>query len=147
MYLDDFKMTPNDFSSVGNKLFCTFASKQEINSIIEAIKKSYTILYNKIFILASRETDEFICTYNIDFNNLIADTRILPNTIFAHRNKQTNTLYTIPALNKLIVALNNGKFDRNYRINWNDYRNCILLLRGGEFVCLHTIIHDVVKIF
>ena len=42
-------------------------------------------------------------TYNIDSPTDILQ---LPNTILVHRKKQTNTLYTINALNEVIKYLN-----------------------------------------
>lgn len=146
MYNDDFNILSIDIRSLGNKLFCTFTDRENLEYTIDSIKKNYTILYNKIFVLSTRETNEFICTYNIDLINLKRDHRFLPNTIFTHRNKHTNTLYTINALNKLIMSLNDNKFDKNYRINWENYKNSIMLLRGTEFFCLHTVIYDVIKI-
>lgn len=146
MYSDDFNISSIDIRSLGNKLFCTFTDKQYLEETIGLIRKNYTILYNKIFILSTRETDELICTYNIDLLNLKQDHKFLHNTIFTHRNKHTNTLYTINALNKLILSLNDNKFDKNYRINWQDYKNCIMLLRDSEFSCLHTVIYDVIRL-
>ena len=50
-----------------NKLFATFSKKEDIDKTIEVISTRYTILFNKIFILESKDSDEFICTYNIIF--------------------------------------------------------------------------------
>jgi hypothetical protein len=42
---------------------------------------------------------------------LICLNTILPQTILLHRKKESNTLYTINALNDLIKELNEGKAD------------------------------------
>jgi len=89
-------------------------------------------------------TEEYVCTYNVDSFNVTND--ILPGTILLHRKKESNTLYTINALNALIKSLNGGIMDNNYMINWNDYRNCILLTRGDDFKRLDTKIHQIVNL-
>ena len=71
-------------------------------------------------------------TYNVDMNNS-STSGIIDNTILVHRKKQTNTLYTINALNELIKSLNNGVLDKRFPINWKDYKNCILLIQTEGF--------------
>ena len=90
---------------MSNKLFCTFATGDELDTVLEVIKDKYNIIYNKIFILYSKSQDEYILTYNVDFGNVSS---FLPNTILVHRKKETNTLYTINALNELIKKLMKG---------------------------------------
>jgi hypothetical protein len=48
--------------------------------------------------------------------------KLLGNTILLHRKKESNTLYTINALNDLIKSLNKGVLDNTFPINWIDYR-------------------------
>jgi hypothetical protein len=130
---------------LANKLFATFSKKEDIEETINTITSRYTILYNKIFILESKDSDELICTYNIDPGNL-SMTTVLPNTILVHRKKESNSLYTINALNTLIKSLNNGYADPNYRVNWNDYRNTILLTNGPDLRKLETTIFKIINI-
>ena len=52
------------------------------------------------------------------------------------RKKDSNTLYTINSLNELIKKLNNGVLDTSYSINWNDYKNTILLTDSDKDVRL-----------
>ena len=47
---------------LANKLFATFSKKEDIEKTIEVITARYSILFNKIFILESKDSDEFICT-------------------------------------------------------------------------------------
>ena len=68
---------------------------------------------------------------------------ILDNTILLHRKKDSNTLYTINALNDLIKELNGGILDMKYKVNWSEYRNCNLLTTGGELKRLDTKVHDI----
>lgn len=135
------ELTPE---SLMNKLFCTFAKKELLDERLQEINKEYKILYNKIFVLASPESDEYMCTYNIEIEG--PNTKILPNTILLHRKKDSNTLYTINALNTLIKTLNNGVLDSKFMVNWADYRNAILLTQGDDLRKLNTSIHKIVAV-
>jgi len=126
---------PNLIDDMNNKLFCTFATEDTLEGVLEAVKEKYNIIYNKIFVLYSKSQDEYICTYNVDFGNVSS---FLDNTILVHRKKESNTLYTINALNTLIKQLNGGVLDTSYRVNWADYRNCILLTKGPELKRVNT---------
>lgn len=136
-------MTDNIFLDL-NKLFCTFTAKDELEDIISTINRRHSILYNKIFVLESPQSEELICTYNIDTGNV--SEAPLPNTILLHRKKESNTLYTINALNTLIKKLNNGVLDTSYIINWHDYKNSILLTNGPELRKLDTSIYKIIDL-
>ena len=129
----------------GNKLFCTFIEHDKLQDTVSTLTKRYTILYSKVFVLESPDTEELILTYNIDAVNTNAQ-NALPNTILLHRKKESNTLYTINALNALIRELNAGILDTNYRVNWVDFRNTILLTQDGGLRKVHTKIHTIVEI-
>ena len=128
---------------VNNKLFCTFVPLNEVDSFIKDISSEYTILYNKIFVLHIKSNDEYVCTYNVDQPNI---NNIPENTILVHRKKETNTLYTINALNELIKSLNEGIVDTNFRINWQHYKNTILLTQQGDLKLLRTKIFQIVEL-
>jgi len=127
-----------------NKLFCTFTVKDELETVVATINRRYSILYNKIFILESPQSEELMCTYNIDMGNM--SDAPLPNTILLHRKKESNTLYTINALNTLIKKLNGGVLDTKYIVNWHDYKNSILLTNGPELRKLDTAIHKIIDL-
>lgn len=130
--------------SIMNKLFCTFSPKESLEDTLRDINREYTILYKKIFVLASPDSEEYMCTYNIEIEG--GQTKILPNTILLHRKKESNTLYTINALNTLIKSLNGGVLDSTFPINWVDYKNSILLTQGEDLKRLNTTIHKIVAI-
>jgi hypothetical protein len=132
-----------NIGDVNNKLFCTFVPLNEVDSFIKEITSEYTILYNKIFILHIKSNDEYVCTYNVDQPNI---NNIPENTILVHRKKETNTLYTINALNELIKSLNEGIVDTNYRINWQHYKNTVLLTQQGDLKLLRTKIYQIVEL-
>ena len=127
-----------------NKLFCTFSPKSKLEEVLDTIKSEYVIMYDKIFVLESEESDEFLCTYNIEVQS--TNTRVLPNTILLHRKKETNTLYTINSLNLLINSLNEGILDTSFRVEWQNYRNTVLLTQGDDLRKLSTKIHKIVTI-
>jgi len=128
-----------------NKLFCTFTKKDHIDETISRITSTYTVLHSKIFVLEILKEDEYVCTYNIDIDNT-QKSKILPSTILMHRRKDSDTLYTINSLNLLIAELNKGVIDKSYKINWSDYKNCILLTRAGQFTKLNTKVSKIVPV-
>ena len=127
-----------------NKLFCTFSPKDKLEEVLDTIKSEYVIMYGKIFVLESEDSDEFLCTYNIEVQS--TSTRVLPNTILLHRKKETNTLYTINSLNLLIKSLNEGVLDTSFRVEWQNYRNTVLLTQGEDLRKLSTKIYKIVNI-
>ena len=128
---------------MSNKLFCTFSTEEDLENVLSSIQERYKIIYNKIFVLYSKSQNEYICTYNVDFGNVSA---FLDNTILVHRKKETNTLYTINALNTLIRELNDGKLDTSYRVNWSDFRNCVLLTKGPELRRINTKLFNIIEL-
>ena len=130
---------------MNNRLYCTFTTPNDIEEITNRIQTSYVILFNKIFVLESLDGEKIMLTYNVDMGNSSTN-GIIDNTILVHRKKQTNTLYTINALNELIESLNNGVLDKRFPINWNDYKNCILLIQTEGFNRVDTKIKDIIKL-
>jgi hypothetical protein len=83
-----------------------------------------------------------VVTYNLDTIN----SNILENTISVHRKKDSNTLYTLNGLNEIVKALNNGIVDPKFSINWNHYKNSILLTREGELKILKTKLYKILTL-
>ena len=100
-------------------------------------------MYNKIFVLEVKDNNEYVLTYNIEMSNLAS---IPENTILVHRKKESNTLYTINALNELIKKLNGGVVDTRYQIDWQHYKNTILLTQQNELKQLKTKIHEIIEL-
>ena len=132
-----------NLSDLNNKLFCTFTDIDNLDALLEEIKSKYTIIYNKLFVLEIVGKDEFVITYNVDQGNVHT---IPDNTILVHRKKESNTLYTINALNELIKKLNGGVVDSSYQVNWQHYKNCILLTQHNEFNQLNTKIYKIIEL-
>ena len=130
---------------MNNRLYCTFVPEENIENTVDRIKTSYSILFNKIFVLESLDGEKIMLTYNVDMGNSSSEF-LVNNTILVHRKKQTNTLYTINALNELIKSLNNGYLDKSYAVNWNDYRNCILLIQTDGYKRIDTKVREIINI-
>jgi hypothetical protein len=130
-------------TDLNNKLFCTFVTEDILEEMVSSISNTYTIMYNKMFVLFVKSTNEYVITYNVDQGNV---SNIPINTILVHRKKETNTLYTINALNDLIKKLNDGVVDTNFRVDWKHYQNCILLTQDGSFKQLNTKVFKIIEL-
>lgn len=108
------------------QLLCTFTDSQKYQSVIQGIQQTYSLIDNRIFVFANEKNlREVYLTFNIIKN---FDSKLkYPGTIGVHRKKQTNTLYTLNAMNKLIADENNGVFDKNFQLNWDLYKDSIIL--------------------
>ena len=111
------------------QLLCTFAHKTDLNIVTEYIQANYEIPEQRIFVFSnSNIQDNLYCTYNAN-----ATTRRGQNTISIHRKKETNTLYTVNALNEVIRAVNNGVLDKTYQLEWTNYQNSFILTDDASF--------------
>ena len=126
------------------QLLCTFSNQKRLRKTVDTIIDAYDIIFNKIFVLQDvNNTFDLMCTYNIDKRD---DTSQFEHTISLHRKKQTNTLYTINALNRTIEICNNGVLDTTFQVDWENYRDCILLTNEDGLRRIDTAIHDIVHI-
>ena len=108
------------------QLLCTFTSKSKLNEIVDIIVSCNDILYDKIYVFENKDdSSQLICTYNVEFIDNFEENII--DTISLHRKKQSNTLYTINALNEVIREKNNGVLDKSYMVDWNEFSNTLLL--------------------
>ena len=109
------------------QLLCTFTNQKNLEQTTHDITKNFNVIFEKIYVLQNaNKTHELICTYNVDQDEEI-NYNDVKNTISLHRKKITNTLYTINALNELIMEINNGILDTSYQIPWDIYKNTILI--------------------
>ena len=107
------------------QLLCTFSNSVQYTDILKEIPQQYKLIDNKIFIFANENNlRELYLTFNVEKNDL---NNRFKGTISIHRKKQTNTLYTLNAMNKLIADENNGVYDKNFQLSWELYKNSIIL--------------------
>ena len=113
------------------QLLCTFTTMQELPSCIAKIHKTYQVdnVTNMKCYQYVESLNSVICVYNTN-----ASTGRMSDTITINRKKETETLYSINALNTLICELNNGVLDKTLRIDWVQYKNKLMLSdRNGVF--------------
>ena len=97
--LDNIFMTSYNFDNIvidemaGNKLFCTFIEHNRLQETISTLTSRYTILYNKVFVLESPDTEELILTYNIDVINTNSK-NALANTILLTQDGGLRQVHT-----------------------------------------------------
>lgn len=129
---------------MGNtQLLCTFTTKGELETTLQQIKETYTIVYNFIYVLQNKSNlEELFVTYNID--TTYQPEKPLAGTILIHRKKESNTLYTINALNELIREENGGVLDKGFLLDWGKFRNCIILTNVGGTKRIQTRVCDVI---
>jgi hypothetical protein len=107
------------------QLLCTFSNSVQYIDVLKEIPRQYKLIDNKIFIFANENNlQELYLTFNVEKNDL---NNRFKGTISIHRKKQTNTLYTLNAMNKLIADENNGVYDKNFQLSWELYKNSIIL--------------------
>jgi hypothetical protein len=108
------------------QLLCTFSLVASFKNTIEEIKKFYVVNNNRFFIFTNvNAPKEVFITYNIACEG--REFPKFPNTISIHRKKQTNTLYTLNAMNQIIKDENGGVFDKKFPVNWEHYSNSLII--------------------
>jgi len=96
---------------------------------IQEIKGFYKVQDEGKFFVFSNTINpkEVFITYNINTLYENNSKTKFENTISIHRKKQTNTLYTLNAMNKIIEDENGGVFDNKFSINWSLYQNSLII--------------------
>jgi hypothetical protein len=126
------------------QLLCTFTTKEELQKTLQLIRETYHIVYNYIYVLQNKgNLDELFVTYNIDTS--VKPEKPLEDTILVHRKKQSNTLYTINALNELVKEENNGVLDKSFSIDWDKFKNSIIVTNVEGTKKISTRIYEVIE--
>ena len=126
------------------QLLCTFTSKEELQNTLQEIRETYHIVYNYIYVLQNKgNLDELFITYNID--TAYKPTYPLRDTILVHRKKQSNTLYTINALNELVKEENGGVLDKSFSVDWDKFKNSIIVTNTEGTKKISTRIFEVIE--
>jgi hypothetical protein len=134
----------------GVTLFASFAKESELDEVIDQVSQLRYMgvsLKEKIFILENlRSGDQYIVTFNVEGDIGPFRDSLPVGSIPIHRKKETNTLYSINALNEIIKAHNAGKVDPTMTIPWEHFANSFLITRSGELSVMPTKIHKVVNL-
>jgi len=129
------------------QLLCTFIAADKLDENIKLIQESYTLAFNNIYVLENvDDSTQLILTYNIIVGSLKSPYAPPTSTISVHRKKQTNTIYTINALNALIASKNGGKMDKSYKVDWEELRNSILVTAHGQLKIVKTKIKEIINL-
>ena len=124
------------------QLLCTFATLDNLSTTLQLIIETYGSV-SQIFVLQNTDDEnEVYCTYNVEAREL-KEKHFLKNTISVHRNKCTNTLYTINAINQVVFLLNNGVKDTSFTIDWTKFRNSILVTNENGLRRINTRIYKI----
>ena len=108
-------------------LLATFCKSRDVRDIINVIGDGFEIVGGKIFVLQDEsERHKKILTYNIVKEDIVFS-EVIKNTISLHRKKETNTLYTLNALNEVEMEQNDGQIDSQFSVDWEPHRNTLLV--------------------
>jgi len=112
-------------------LLATFVQKKNHVKAIEEIKNNVNDAKVYVFKDMSNE-NRTILTYNSEnccyFK--LKECSLLKNTIPIHRKRDTNTLFTLNALNEVIKDIDHEVDKIDYEsvyVDWTDYRNSLVL--------------------
>jgi len=129
---------------IDSQLLCTFSNKKELTEMVLLIKETAPLSMKKLYVLERVDNpNELMLTYNVMKSEVSS---FLPNTILLHRKKETNTLYTINAVNYIIKEANNGILDTSYRLQWHNYRNSILLTNKQGLNIINTRLKEIIDL-
>ena len=118
-------------------LLMCFSNEDDYRSKLQQIREIYRPDSN-IFVIQNRYDDtEIYITFNTEYNFK------MPGYIKV--NKKSSTIFTIDAINELSIR-ETGKIDKSFVPNWNEFENCLLLIRDGELNVIPTKIKEIIKI-
>ena len=122
---------------MNTQLLCLFTTKEQLEKSIQFILGSYTLTNPNVFILENKSNiSELYITFNVEKGS-----NAIPSewkTILVHRKKQSNTIYTINALNEVVKSKTGGQLDNSYMIDWEEFRNCILTTSNSGYKKIPT---------
>ena len=110
---------------MNTQLLCLFTTRPELDRSIDFILSSYALTNPNVFILESKvRPEELFITFNVEKGS--APINSAWKTILVHRKKQSNTIYTINALNEVVKSKTGGQVDNSFIIDWEEFHSCIL---------------------
>ena len=117
----------------------SFSSTEDYRSRLQEIREVFRP-EGGIFVLENRFDDkEIFITFNTEYNFKVS------GYIKINKKRDTNTLFTIDAVNYLSMQ-ENGEIVKDWIPNWNEFHNCLLLIRNGELAVIPTKIREIIKL-
>jgi len=126
------------------QLLCTFCVKHEFDTTVDLISLAANVVFNKIYAFENLDDpQQIICTYNVEkLDDFVQNNK----TMAIHRKKETNTLYTINALNEAIRENNDGVLDKSFSLDWSMYQNSLLLTNDKGLNVVKTKLYKIVNV-
>lgn len=110
---------------MNTQLLCLFTTKGELDKSVEFVLNQYILTNPNVFVLENKINEgELYITFNVEKGSSAIDSEW--KTILVHRKKQSNTIYTINALNEVVKSKTGGVLDNSYMIDWDEFKNCII---------------------
>ena len=110
---------------MNTQLLCLFTTKEQLDKSIDFILKNYTLVNPNVFVLENKlKIEECYITFYVQKGSVAISSDW--KTILVHRKKQSNSIYTINALNEVVKSKTGGMLDNSYMIDWEEFRNCII---------------------
>jgi hypothetical protein len=130
---------------MNTQLLCLFTIKEELDKSIDFILKNYNLINPNVFILESKiKQDEVFITFNVEKGSAAIPSNW--KTILVHRKKQSNTIYTINALNEVVKSKTGGQLDNSYMIDWEEFQNCILTTSNMGYKKIPTKVYKTINL-
>ena len=110
---------------MNTQLLCLFTIKEELDKSVEFVLNQYILTNPNVFVLENKTNEgELYITFNVQKGSSAIPSNW--KTILVHRKKQSNTIYTINALNEVVKSKTGGILDSSYMIDWDEFKNCII---------------------
>lgn len=110
---------------MNTQLLCLFTTKEELDKSVEFVLNQYILTNPNVFVLENKiNVGELYITFNVEKGSSAIPSQW--KTILVHRKKQSNTIYTINALNEVVKSKKGGVLDNSYMIDWDEFKNCII---------------------
>jgi hypothetical protein len=120
-------------------LLMSFSSEVEYRTHLQVIREIYRP-ETSLFVLQNCDNDdEIFITFNTEYNFKT------PGIIKIHKKRETNTLFSVDSVNELSMRAN-GKIDKGFVPDWEQYRNSLLLMRDGELAIIPTKVKEIIKL-
>lgn len=130
---------------MNTQLLCLFTTKEDLDKSLDFIIDKYRLINPNIFVLENRnKTEELFITFNVEKGSSAIESEW--KTILVHRKKDSNTIYTINALNEVVKSKTGGQVDPNYIIEWSEFKNSILTTSSGGYKRIQTRVLQTLKI-
>jgi hypothetical protein len=122
---------------------CTITHEHDLQRVIDHITSVYPLGGRLLYVFSGEAAPEQLyCTYNV----MEVVGSMVDNTILIHRKKETNTLYTINALNTVILEANGGVLDRSFVIDWQAFRNTLLITVDKKVQAIRLTLKSTVQV-